>query len=157
MTIMDYSTLSYRELQTEAKKHSIPANKKKEELIRLLTALELSSQDTEAGVTAILDSMENEVVPEVVVEPAAAEPVKMAAKSKKASKKTPIETAPIAAAVVDVEVEEAPVEEEQELTEVEELSEHLNDMKLKGIATPQGKKTVFELSSPDFKYLVNWG
>ncbi len=154
MTIMDYSTLSYRELQTEAKKHSIPANKKKEELIRLLTALELSSQDTEAGVTAILDSMENEVVPEVVVEPAAAEPVKMAAKSKKASKKTPIETAPIAAAVV---VEEAPVEEEQELTEVEELSEHLNDMKLKGIATPQGKKTVFELSSPDFKYLVNWG
>ncbi len=135
---MDFSTLSYRELQGHAKQHGIPANKKKEELVRLLT-------EATAASTTVAPAPEP-VAPVVVEVPVVVnEPVKEAE----------VEEDVFALKVLDNMMED---EEAAVIDEMDELMDGIEGMKLRGLPTPSGKKTIFEDSESDSnEYQCNWG
>lgn len=131
---MDFSTLSYRELQGHAKQHGIPANKKKDELIRLLT------EATNTGSTEP-NQEEHEV-----------ENIDLASLDKMINEEEDV-------VAVDDNEEEDNVDD-AEVDAVDELCGCLDDMKLKGIPTPEGKKIVFEEATSEDEqevYRCNWG
>jgi hypothetical protein len=136
---MDFTALSYRELQGHAKQHGIPANKKKEELIRLLTEATTSSPAVPVAGPA-----------PVVVTPVVQEEV------------VKEEEDVFALQVLDNMIEEeedVAADEESPVDEVlDQLMEGIEGLKLRGLPTPAGKKTVFEESESDAnEYKCNWG
>ncbi len=136
MNFESLNALSYRELQAKAKTFGIAANKKKEVLIELLI-----EQSEETASAPVEEEQISASSPEVAV----------------------IEQETIVPAV---EIVETPVEEEQEededVVDPEELNEMFSSMKLKGIPTPTGKKTVFKAAdgqedSEATNAKINWG
>jgi hypothetical protein len=135
--------LSYRELQALAKENSIPANKKKDEIIRLLLAKKATH-------------LSNPVTPFK-----AAEAVEVLISSIEAPKREECEAVfegtPISATADIEDNEQFPFIQDDPI--VRNLTDSFaNGLHLKGLPSPQGKKTVFEdtVLSPA-NYLINWG
>lgn len=127
---MELDSLSYRELQAKAKKHNIPANKKREELIRML-------KSCYEGVSHVEASFDESVLQSFSIN----------IKEESFSQQNDVPEENQAAPPVQANL-------------MDRLAETLSStLVLKGVATPKGKKTLFNFDdfSPQIKHFVNWG
>lgn len=161
------SAMTYRELQAIAKEYGVPANKKKDELISLIAEASAASSSPEEGlVAAEANNAENEAQlpqPSINIQLFASVPVMATEKLPKT-----IEVDTEASIVESEDVFDKPIGKQivrQESTEAGTSISSLIDsfssaMRLQGLPTPQGKKTIFEAETPVTNgtgYRVNWG
>jgi hypothetical protein len=168
--------MTYREIQAIAKTMGIPANKKKDEIVSLIMKSS-SASIGESSVVAIeeenIGNVESIALAESAVS-AARIPVECVA-STATAEKTPLrvirtpapaieEKTPYTDDNVDIEDPENHSQEIQEKAEIFQMNNLVesfsNIVRLNGLPTPQGNKTIFDAETPVLNstgYFVNWG
>lgn len=169
------SAMTYREIQAIAKSMGIPANKKKDEIVSLIMKSS-SASIGESSVIAIeeenIGNVESIALAESAVS-AAPIPVECVASTATAEKTPPrvmrtpapaVEKTPYKDDNVDKEDLENYSQEIQEKAEISQMNNLVesfsNIVRLNGLPTPQGNKTIFDAETPVVNstgYFVNWG
>jgi hypothetical protein len=167
------SAMTYRELQAIAKEFGVPANKKKDDLIALIAEASAAPSSPEEGsaVAEIGNDDADVQVPQPTINIQLFASVPFMA-SEEASKTN--------VAIKEVELDaEAPTEDGEDVFDKSIRKQNVQQdsaqtgasisslidsfssaMRLQGLPTPQGKKTIFEAETPVTNgtgYRVNWG
>lgn len=169
------SAMTYRELQTIAKEYGVPANKKKDDLIVLIAEASAAPSSPEEG--AVVAELGNEEAEPEVALPQPTINVQLFASVPFMASEKDTKTA---IAIKETEFDaEAALEDGEEVFDKPNRKETAQQdsadtgasisslidsfssaMRLQGLPTPQGKKTIFEAETPVTNgagYRVNWG